>query len=87
MLKIFKEFKVEKEVDLTKVLEIYSKVKVLKGDAEELDTAIRGLAGMKAELDLKQLRKDMTNLGDVMTEQEFNEVIKILGVKGGKINC
>lgn len=72
MLKVFKEFKVDKEADLTKILEIYSRIKVFKGNAEELDTAIRGLAGMKGEVDVKQLKADMTTLGDIITEQEFN---------------
>jgi hypothetical protein len=44
-------------------------VKDLKGDAEELADTIKGLAGDRIDLDLKQLRRDMTVLGDPLSER------------------
>jgi hypothetical protein len=63
------QFQVGERLDLIKLLEIYSRVKELKGDPEELGDTIRGLAGNRADLDLKQLRADMTILGDPLTER------------------
>lgn len=62
-------------------------MKELRGDPEELGEAIRGLAGDRPDLDLKQLRADMTVLGDPLTEKEFDEVIRLIGSKNGRVNC
>lgn len=41
----------------------------------------------KAEIEVEKLKKELMTLGDVLTEEEFSEVINLVGQRNGYVNC